>query len=72
MPACPVCRTDLRPFRAEGIEPSVCDYCKGFWFRAGELEKLVPAEAVRLVIADARGKPGRCRGCHEPLESDDD
>lgn len=69
MRPCPSCRTSLRVFRTGGVELDACPGCRGLWFDGGELGPIVTPRAIRDLLASARGRPGRCKGCGRRLEN---
>jgi Zn-finger nucleic acid-binding protein len=40
-----------------------CPRCGGFWLDPPALAALAPPEPVKVAIASARGRAGRCKGC---------
>jgi Zn-finger nucleic acid-binding protein len=43
---CPKCRSDMELLVYEGVEIDRCQYCKGLWFDAGEIQALKRSEAA--------------------------
>jgi Zn-finger nucleic acid-binding protein len=68
MPACPYCQTTMRSTYARGLVCDACEACGAAWFEAEMLAKVVGGPGVETVFEQAKGKPGRCRGCEASLQ----
>ncbi|CAM4276222.1 zf-TFIIB domain-containing protein [Corallococcus sp. ZKHCc1 1396] len=66
--ACPYCQTTMRNTYARGLTRDECGACGAGWFDAELLGKVVTGPVMDAVFEQAKGKPGRCRGCEASLQ----
>jgi Zn-finger nucleic acid-binding protein len=68
MSACPYCQKTMQSTYARGLVRDECEACGAAWFEAEMLAKVVGGPTVETVFEQAKGKPGRCRGCEASLQ----
>lgn len=68
MRACPFCGSEMQEAFTDGLSRETCKACGAVWIEGKELEKLVGHIAADALLRNAKGKPGECKDCHEPLQ----
>lgn len=68
MRACPFCQTTMRNTYARGLVRDECGACGAAWLEAEMLAKLLGAPTLESIFEQAKGKPGRCKGCEASLQ----
>lgn len=73
-PHCPVCRAVLRPVVCSGVTVDVCLRCRGLWFDASELERILELpgpvfHTSRLAHTDSEPTNRRCPRRHGSMRS---
>jgi Zn-finger nucleic acid-binding protein len=68
MNACPFCRLEMQGAFSQGLLREECEACGALWIEGDMLEKVVGRSATDGLLRKAKGKPGQCKGCQEPLQ----
>ncbi|NOK13807.1 zf-TFIIB domain-containing protein [Corallococcus exercitus] len=68
MQACPYCQTTMRNTYSRGLVRDECGACGAAWFEEEMLARVVGAPTLTTVFEQAKGKPGRCKGCEASLQ----
>jgi Zn-finger nucleic acid-binding protein len=68
MQPCPFCQTPMQSAYSRGLVRDECEGCGAAWYEAEALARVVGGPTLEAVFAQAKGKPGRCRGCAASLQ----
>ncbi|MBJ6762932.1 zf-TFIIB domain-containing protein [Myxococcaceae bacterium JPH2] len=67
MSACPFCQTSMRATTVEGLPHEACDACDAMWLEGESLARVMGDATPGSLVQQAKGRPGRCRGCEAEL-----
>ncbi|RYZ37104.1 MAG: hypothetical protein EOO71_29290 [Myxococcaceae bacterium] len=65
---CPYCQTTMRSTHTQGLTRDECGACGAGWLGAEVLGKVVTGPVMEAVFEQAKGRPGRCRGCDAGIQ----
>lgn len=65
---CPSCTAPMNPFQAGHVQLDRCNFCRGLWFDAGELEQVLGRKLVGA-MDQSTVTARRCAQCKVPMRS---